>query len=111
VDIPGELLGALVPNLLLQPLVENAIKHGISKRVAGGAVRVVGARQGGRLWLSVYNDGSSPPADWEATGSGVGLRNLRTRLRILHGDESELELKRADPGGAEVVVMLPFREA
>jgi len=111
VDIPAELLRAQVPNLLLQPLVENAIKHGISKRVAGGNVRVAGACNNGNLHLSVYNDGPSPPADWEATSTGVGLANLRTRLRILHGRESELQLKRANPGGVEVVVTLPFTEA
>jgi len=111
VDIPAELLGAQVPNLLLQPLVENAIKHGISKRVAGGNVRVAGACNNGNLHLSVYNDGPSLPADWEATSTGVGLANLRTRLRILHGRESELQLKRANPGGVEVVVTLPFTEA
>lgn len=111
VEIPGELLGALVPNLLLQPLVENAIKHGISKRVAGGTVRVAGARRGSHLCLSVYNDGSSLPTDWEAAETGVGLRNLRTRLRILHGNESELQLKQANPAGVEVMVTLPFTEA
>ena len=111
VDIPAELLRAQVPNLLLQPLVENAIKHGISKRVAGGNVRVAGACNNGNLHLSVYNDGPSPPADWEATSTGVGIANLRTRLRILHGRESELQLKRANPGGVEVVVTLPFTEA
>ena len=111
VDIPAELLRAQVPNLLLQPLVENAIKHGISKRVAGGNVRVAGACNNGNLHLSVYNDGPSPPADWEATSTGVGIANLRTRLQILHGEESELPLKRANPGGVEVVVTLPFTEA
>lgn len=111
VDIPTELLGALVPNLLLQPLVENAIKHGIAKRVAGGTVRVAGVRHGNHLRLSVYNDGSNLPMDWQATQTGVGLRNLRTRLRILHGEESELQLKHANPGGVEVVVTLPFMEA
>lgn len=111
VEIPGELLGALVPNLLLQPLVENAIKHGISRRAAGGTVRVAGARRGSHLCLSVYNDGSSLPMDWEAAETGVGLRNLRTRLRILHGNESELQLKQADPAGVEVMVTLPFTEA
>jgi two-component system LytT family sensor kinase len=111
VDIPAELLRAQVPNLLLQPLVENAIKHGISKRVAGGTVRVAGACQDGSLRLSVYNDGASLPANWEATQSGVGIANLRTRLRILHGTESELQLRGADPSGVEVLVTLPFREA
>jgi signal transduction histidine kinase len=109
-DIPAELLRAQVPNLLLQPLVENAIKHGIAKRVAGGAVRVACARQSGRLCLSIYNDGPGLPADWEATPTGVGIRNLRTRLQILHGNDSELQLRRANPGGVEVLVTLPFRE-
>lgn len=111
VDIPNELLHAQVPNLLLQPLVENAIKHGISKRVAGGTVRVAGACHNGNLCLSVYNDGPAPPDNWEATRKGVGIGNLRTRLRILHGSDSELELRQAEPGGVEVVVTLPFKEA
>jgi two-component sensor histidine kinase len=111
VDIPAELLRAQVPNLLLQPLVENAIKHGIAKRVAGGAVRVGGSCHNGNLCLRVYNDGPSLPATWEATQTGVGISNLRTRLQILHGNDSELQLRRANPGGVEVVVTLPFREA
>ena len=111
VDIPAELLSARVPNLQLHPLVENAIKHGISKRVAGGAVRVAGAAQSGNLRLSVYNDGPALPPNWEATHTGVGIANLRTRLRILHGADSELQLRGAPPGGVEVVVSLPFRES
>ena len=111
VDIPAELLRAQVPNLLLQPLVENAIKHGIAKCVAGGTVRVTGACHNSNLCLSVYNDGPSLPIDWEAPQTGVGIGNLRTRLQILHGNESELQLRRAAPGGVEVVVRLPFREA
>jgi len=111
VDIPEDLLSAQVPNLLLQPLVENAIKHGISKRIVGGTVRVAGACHSGNLCLSVYNDGPSLPLDWEATQTGVGIGNLRTRLQILHGKESDLQLKRANPGGVEVVVTFPFRKA
>lgn len=110
-DIPAELLQAQVPNLLLQPLVENAIKHGIAKRVAGGVVRVAGVHQGSRLCLTVYNDAPSLPADWQPSQIGVGLRNLRTRLEILHGEQSELQLKRTNPGGVEVIVTLPFKEA
>ena len=110
-DIPAELLRAEVPNLLLQPLVENAIKHGISKRVAGGAVRVAGAGQNGKLCLSVYNEGLWAPVDGQATRTGVGLANLRTRLQILHGDQSELQLRQVDTGGVEVVVTLPLRDA
>lgn len=111
VDIPPELLRAQVPNLLLQPLVENAIKHGIARRAAGGRVRVSGTHTNGNVCLSVYNDGPGLPSDWQATPTGVGLTNLRTRLQILHGKDSGLELRPAEAGGVEVVVSLPFKEA
>jgi two-component system LytT family sensor kinase len=111
VDIPAELLPAQVPNLLLQPLVENAIKHGIAQRVAGGTVRVAGLCDSGNLCISVYNDGPTVPTDWQATHTGVGIGNLRTRLQILHGNKSGLQLKRADSGAVEVVVTLPLRKA
>ena len=111
VDIPPELLRAQVPNLLLQPLVENAIKHGIAKRAAGGRVCVSGTHTNGKVYLSVYNDGPGLPSDWQATPTGMGLANLRTRLQILHGKDSGLELRRAEAGGVEVVVTLPFKEA
>ena len=106
-----QILRAQVPNLLMQPFVENAIKHGIAKRVVGGTVRISGTGDNGTLRLSVSNDGPSNATDIETTQSGVGLANLRTRLRILHGNDSELELRRATSGAAEVVVTLPFREA
>ena len=112
VDIPTALLGAQVPNLLLQPLVENAIKHGIAKRIAGGTVRVAGASNGSTLSLSVYNDGPpTVPADWQSTPSGVGITNLQTRLKILYGSASGLDLKCAEGGGVQVTVTLPFAEA
>jgi two-component system LytT family sensor kinase len=110
-DIAPELLRAQVPNLLLQPLVENAIKHGIAKRAAGGTVRVTGAQLNGKLYLSVYNDGPDLPTDGQATRAGVGISNLRSRLQILHGNAFELKLKHTNTGGVEVVVSLPLKEA
>jgi len=110
VQIPAALLSAQIPTLLLQPLVENAIKHGIAKRAAGGTVRVDGACHEGELRLSVYNDGPGLAADWQATNTGVGIDNLRTRLRILHGDKSGLELRCASIDGVEAIVTLPFVE-
>jgi two-component sensor histidine kinase len=110
-DIPDELLHAKVPNLLLQPLVENAIKHGISKRVSGGNIRIAGTASGNTLRLSVSNDGPCTQEDLDATHTGVGLGNLRTRLRILHGDASDLVLKRAGADGVDVVVTLPLQVA
>jgi LytS/YehU family sensor histidine kinase len=110
-DIPAELLHAPVPNLLLQPLVENAIKHGIAKRVAGGSIRISGRRRNGNLYLSVYNDGPMLPADWQTTGKGIGIANLRTRLQILHGGDCDLQLRNIDSGGVEVLVTLPLPQA
>jgi two-component system LytT family sensor kinase len=109
-DIPADLLQVPVPNLILQPLVENAIKHGIAKRREGGAIRVTGSRANGRLSLSVHNDGPCLPADWEATSAGIGLANLRTRMQILYGTNFELSLRNAGTGGVEVLVSLPLSE-
>jgi two-component system LytT family sensor kinase len=110
IEIPEELLGARVPNLLLQPLVENAIKHGVSRRVAGGAVTVSGGSENGILRLRVYNDGPHPAPDWGTSRAGIGLENLRTRLKILHGDRAALDLRGVEAGGVEVVVTLPREE-
>jgi LytS/YehU family sensor histidine kinase len=110
VDVPAEFMRVLVPNLLLQPLVENAIKHGVATRVAGGNIRVSGARREGALQLTIYNDGPAFAEDWQSNG-GVGLANLRTRLAILYGGASGLQVKAADTGGVEVVVTVPMTEA
>jgi two-component system, LytTR family, sensor kinase len=109
-QIPAELLDAQVPNLLLQPLVENSIKHGVAARVAGGSVRVTGTRADGCICLRVFDDGPGFPADWQSHG-GVGLANLRTRLRILYGDAATLEMKPVAADGVEVLVVLPLMEA
>ena len=110
VDIPDELLATQVPNLLLQPLVENAIKHGVSKRRSGGEIRVAGMCHEGGLRLSVYNDGPWTHEDLAVAPHRIGLGNLRTRLQILHGDRSELLLQPAEAGGVEVIVTLPLQE-
>ena len=108
ISIPAALMRAQVPSLLLQPLVENAIKHGIAKRAGGGNVRVAAALALGQVHMTVYNDGPDFPADADTTHTGVGLRNLRTRLQILHGDRTELQLKHIDTGAVEVTIVLPL---
>ncbi len=108
VDIPETLMEARVPSLLLQPLVENAIKHGLATRVVGGEIRVAATAKDAALCLSVYNDGAAFAADWESNGAGLGLANLRTRLRIMHGDAAELLVRNVESGGVEVVVTLPL---
>ena len=111
VDIPADLLGAKVPNLLLQPLVENAIKHGIARRAAGGAIQISAAAEEGGLRLCIYNDGPGNPVDLQAARTGVGIGNLRTRLQILHGGAAKLELRQTEAGGVEVWVTLPYKVA
>jgi LytS/YehU family sensor histidine kinase len=110
VDVPQELLVAQVPNLILQPMVENAVKHGIAKRAQGGTIRIRASRLNAMLTLSIFNDGPSLTADWETTGSGIGISNVRTRLRSLYGDSFDLRLQNQD-NGVEVSVSVPFREA
>lgn len=111
IDIPEELLTVKVPSLLLQPLVENAIKHGVAKRQSGGEIRVDGKNRDGAVYLTVYNDGPWQPEDMAVAPHGVGLGNLRTRLKILHGDLSSLLLQPAEEGGVEVIVTLPLPKA
>jgi two-component system LytT family sensor kinase len=108
VDVPQELFPAQVPSLILQPMVENAVKHGIAKRVQGGAIRIAAFRSSGRLTLTVYNDGPGLPAGWEKFHSGIGITNVRTRLQGLYGDAFELSLQNHDLGGVEVSLSLPF---
>jgi hypothetical protein len=109
VDVPADLYPASVPNLILQPLVENAVKHGIAKRAGGGAIRIAATRHDGMLALRVSNDGPSLPADWERAGAGIGISNVRTRLESLYGDAFELRMYDLDAGGVEVLLSLPLR--
>jgi two-component sensor histidine kinase len=110
VDVPQDLLLAQVPALILQPIVENAVKHGIAKRVHGGELRIRAARTNGTLKLSVYNDGPSLPADCGKCDAGVGLANVRTRLHSLYGSASDLSIHNQEPGGVETCVSVPFRQ-
>ena len=106
VDVPAELLSAQVPSLVLQPMVENAIKHGIAKRVQGGTIRIAATHSNGTLTLRVYNDGPGLPAGWEQRTSGIGMLNVRTRLRSLYGDAFDLSLQNQN-GGVEASVSVP----
>lgn len=108
VDIPTELYPAQVPSLILQPMVENAVKHGIAKRAQGGSIRISASRSNGSLTLSVSNDGPNLPADWEMTRTGIGLSNVQTRLQSLYGDAFELNIRNQETGGVTVSVSLPY---
>ena len=109
VDVPSDLLVAQVPTLILQLMVENAIKHGIAKRAHGGLVRISAMRENGTLTLSVYNDGPSLPPN-NVAPAGIGLSNMRTRLQGLYGDAFVLDMHNLHPNGVEVSVSVPFIE-
>jgi two-component system LytT family sensor kinase len=109
VDVPDDLRSARVPSLLLQPMVENAVKHGISQRAQGGAIRISAARSNGMLTLQVYNDGPAYLPEKESA-SGVGLANVRTRLHSLYGERFRLSIDNREPHGVEVSVSVPYAE-
>ena len=110
VDVALEALPALVPNLILQPLVENAIRHGVGRRVGAGCIAIEAARENGRLRLRVTDNGpgwTEPAAGHEARG--VGISNTRRRLAQLYGAEHRLEFGGAAGQGCTVTLELPFR--
>ncbi len=108
-SIDNDTLDAQVPNLLLQPLVENAIRHGIAPRTRGGNVSVKANRDNGVLHLTVRDDGGGLPEDWNEDDGGVGLSNTRARLERLYGKEHLFELRNGTDGGLEVRLTMPFR--
>jgi two-component system LytT family sensor kinase len=105
VDVPADLLNAQVPSLILQPMVENAIKHGIAKRAQGGEVRIAADRSNGRLTLRVYNDG---PGLTPEPAPGIGIANTRARLTSLYGSDFDLSLRNQPPAGVEASLSVPF---
>jgi two-component system, LytTR family, sensor kinase len=107
-EIAPETLDALVPNLLLQPLVENAIRHGIEKRSKAGRIELQSRCKEGRLHLEVRDNGPGLPAA-PPERKGIGLANTRARLQQLYGKGQSLELRNAEGGGVVVDVWLPFR--
>jgi signal transduction histidine kinase len=106
---PGA-LDALVPNLILQPLVENAIKHGVSKLDEAGRIEIAAKRVGERLVLTVRDNGPSIDDSILRAGEGVGLRNTRERLLELYGTEQNLSLSPAGEEGVIAEVTIPFHK-
>ena len=111
-DVQPEALDALVPNFILQPLVENAIRHGIARRSAPGSVEIAARRVNGLVEIAVRDNGAGFPAGrYVLPREGVGLANTRARLRHLYGAAHRFELRNVPAGGAEVLIVIPFRPA
>jgi two-component system, LytTR family, sensor kinase len=107
--IPSHTLDALVPSMLLQPLVENAVRHGVAPLVEGGKIRIESTLNQDRLRIVVGNSGRRSPARQTDSGNGIGLTNTAERLKALYGTNHMFRLEWPESGGCEVIVELPFR--
>ncbi|HEX5434098.1 MAG TPA: histidine kinase, partial [Candidatus Angelobacter sp.] len=106
-------LDVVVPSILLQPLIENSIKHGLSPKVDGGSITIRSRLQEGKLVIQVEDDGvgmSAPPAvaaQTMASGRGIGMMNVAERLHVLFGDEGRMIVQSRDGHGTLVMLELP----
>lgn len=104
-EIPEETKNALVPNLILQPIVENAIRHGISERSSAGKIEIVASKRDSMLQIRISDNGEGLK---ESQRSGVGITNTRTRLHQMYGDSQSLKLANAPDRGVVVTLEIPF---
>jgi signal transduction histidine kinase len=108
-DVDPTVLDAAVPSLVLQPLVENALRHGIGPKVGGGRIDIIASRDEDRLCLVVRDDGYGVPMhELHALNEGVGVSNTRSRLHHLYGDQHRFEFRTPRTGGLEVTVAIPL---
>ncbi|MEN8144468.1 MAG: histidine kinase [Gemmatimonadota bacterium] len=113
VDTDPDALDALVPHLILQPLVENAIRHGVAPRAGPGWIGIRSELENRSLWITIEDDGPGfdPSRTTETNGQGgVGLANSRARLQHLYGEAQEFELGTSDSGGLQISIKIPYEE-
>jgi len=109
IDVDSEARDTIVPPAILQPLVENAVKHGLEPRLAGGAISISAHRVGASIELCVADTGGGFRATRAAADStGIGLANLRARLFTLYGDRARMTIADNTPSGARVALSLPI---
>jgi sensor histidine kinase YesM len=97
--------------LILQPLVENAIRHGIEPRACGGRVEIGAERVNGQLRLTVRDDGVGLRETSSRAGHGIGLSNTQERLARMYGEAHTFELRAGEHGGVAVSIAIPYRQA
>jgi two-component system, LytTR family, sensor kinase len=108
--IPLETRDALVPSLLMQPLVENAVRYGVAPLIEGGWIAIKSALHADRLRIVIGNSGTRGEGEQKKNGSGIGLGNTEERLKTLYGANFEFSLGWPEAGGCEVVLELPLRK-
>jgi two-component system, LytTR family, sensor kinase len=107
-SVEPALLDAAVPHMALQPIVENAIRHGMGRSSAAGKIRISASHLDAMLEIRVQDDGPGFPDPNAAEGSGIGLANTRARLEQLYGAAARLQLENREQGGAVVTMILPY---
>lgn len=105
-ELPPTLALRRIPPMLLQPLVENAIRHGLEPKIEGGSLSLTAQARDGKIELTVTDDGMGFGVA-ETAGTGVGLANVRERLRALFGDNARLEIESPPAGGVRVCLQMP----
>jgi two-component system LytT family sensor kinase len=109
--IPFETRDALVPSMLMQPLVENAVRYGVAPLIEGGWIAIKSALYANRLQIVIGNSGRRGEGEQKKNGNGIGLGNTEERLKTLYGTNFEFSLRWPETGGCEVVLELPLRRA
>ncbi len=112
-DIAPRIMDALVPALLLQPLAENAVRHGISRKIDKGTITISAHKQNGKLELKVEDDGPGMKENntEENMSNGIGLKNIRERLKKLYGDESFMVIDSKKNKGFGVKIIMPYNHS
>jgi hypothetical protein len=108
-DLPPALAKVTLPPMLLQPLVENAIRHGLEPKVEGGTLRIAASAEGGKLVLVVEDSGLGFGAA-STTGTGVGLLHVKERIAAVYGDTAAAEIGETAGGGVRIALRLPMQE-
>jgi two-component system LytT family sensor kinase len=111
ISVDPQILDAWVPQLILQPIVENAVRHGIERSSSAGGILLSASRSGDMLTIRVQDDGPGLSGSSSSVRRGIGLANARARLQQLYGEDARLEIENSHGGGAVVSLRFPFRSS
>jgi two-component system, LytTR family, sensor kinase len=111
-EVDPEVLDDQLPNLILQPLVENSIRYAVAARVSGGSIEISARRDGDKLRIMILDDGPGLPAGFDLkTSKGIGLNNSAARMEQLYGKDQKFELINRVPHGLQITIVLPTRSS
>jgi len=108
-EIDEETLDTFVPSMLLQPIIENSIKHGLAPRLEGGRIHIRTRRSDSRLLIEIEDNGLgiSPERMLEVFGGGIGISNVHERLRLLYGDQFKMDIRSHEGQGTQIHIEIP----